>query len=269
MDPIQQPTANNIVLLYHEVTDQVERQKSVRKIDPAYSLDRTMFYHQLNALYHQQNLQVVSLQSLLEDQSNQKRVGISFDDGLVGNYEHAGTLLESFQFKTTFFVTVNEIGQNTYMNWHHLRELDSSGHSIQSHTLSHPMLAECSPEDIYIECMTSKQIIEDKIGRPVQFLSLPFGSYSQRVVDIALQVGYKALFSSAVESIQLRPNQAVFGRVPIKDTHTLEEFMQLLNPDSRLFQKTQKLNRRKNQLKQMIGLGNYRRLYRFVNKIEL
>ncbi|MBD3386322.1 polysaccharide deacetylase family protein [candidate division KSB1 bacterium] len=266
---MKKPERHRIILLYHEVTHEVERLKPVHHIDPAYSLHIDRFKEQMKALSDLQNLEVAPLESFFTDDGYNHEIAITFDDGLKGNYDHAANVLSVFKFNATFFVTVNDIGTPDYMTWKQLKELDAGGHSIQSHTLSHPMLAELTRREITVELRRSKEIIEDKIGKQVSYLSIPLDSCNQTVIDIARQVGYRALFTSKVEPVRNHPIHYHYGRIPIKDHFTLPQFMALINPSSARFHFTQSVNGIKNGIKSVIGLETYRMIYRYVKKIEI
>ncbi len=266
---MKKPERHRIILLYHEVTDEVERLKPVRHIDPAYSLHTDRFKEQMKALSDYKDLKVVSLNTLFTRGGSNHEIAITFDDGLKGNYDHAANVLSVLEFKATFFITVNDIGTPDYMTWKQLKELDACGHSIQSHTLSHPMLAESSHQEITLELRKSKEIIEDNIGNQVSYLSIPLDSWNQTVIDIARQAGYRALFTSRVEPFHNHPNRYHFGRIPIKDHFTLTQFLTLINPSSVRFHLTQNVNGIKNSIKSVIGLETYRMIYRCVKRIEI
>ena len=259
----------SMVLMYHEVTDIPEREKKVRRIDPAYSLQFNKFEEQM-CHFHDSGYSVVSPDELCESPlSLSKSVSITFDDGLIGNYTHAFPILQRYGFTATFFVVVNRVSGSRYMNWKQLTELHRHGHSIQSHTLSHPMLGECDEKKICRELDKSKKIIEDKIGNRVSYLSLPFGSSSEEVVRIAREIGYSAIFTSRIKDLQIAATPYCFGRIPVKDSYGLDVFDGLVSGRSNVYYKILVFDYIKNTLKKLIGLNNYRRIYRAVNKIKL
>jgi len=63
--------------------------------------------------------------------------------------------------------------------------------SIQSHTVSHPDLAERVRQPAAVPSWwTSRQAIQQALDRPVYALAYPAGSYSQRVIQAAKAAGY-------------------------------------------------------------------------------
>jgi peptidoglycan/xylan/chitin deacetylase (PgdA/CDA1 family) len=258
------------ILLYHEVTDFPERAKKTRKISPADSLIARRFEEQMALISERPNTKVITADDIfIRAQNNSKKIVLTFDDGLIGNYLFAFNILEKYGFKATFFVTVDSISKIRYMSWEQLSVLYKHGHSIQSHTMTHPMLGECDESQITYELEASKKIIEDKIGAPVKYLSLPFGSLNERVTKIAEDTGYEAIFTSSSHSRNPSGKLYQLGRIHVKDTYSLKKFMRLIdsNPTQFLLTRTNEVLKR--LIKQIVGLNNYRKLYRFMYRIEL
>jgi peptidoglycan/xylan/chitin deacetylase (PgdA/CDA1 family) len=261
---------NHRILLYHEVTDFPERTKKIRKMSPADSLLTKQFEEQMACLSDRPNTNVVTVDDIFaEAQDGARKVVLTFDDGFIGNYLFAFNILEKYGYKATFFVTVNNISRNRYMSWDQLGVLYKNGHLIQSHTMTHPMLGECDGSLITYELETSKKIIEDKIGAPVKYLSLPFGSSNERVITIAKELGYQGIFTSLSNNGGWKNELFQFGRIHVKDTYPLKKFVGLIDPNPTQFFLTRTDEALKGMIKEIIGLNNYRKLYRFMYRIEL
>jgi peptidoglycan/xylan/chitin deacetylase (PgdA/CDA1 family) len=128
----------------------------------------------------------------------QRSVIITFDDGHISNYTHALPILQSYNFPAVFFITLKNVGSGIGMNWQQLREMADAGMSIQSHTMTHPFLSDLPAEQIKWELQESRTILEQELGRPVDYLSLPGGRYKAIVKEIAMEVGYKAVLTSII-----------------------------------------------------------------------
>jgi peptidoglycan/xylan/chitin deacetylase (PgdA/CDA1 family) len=261
---------NHRILLYHEVTDFPERGKQVRRMSPVDSLLTKQFEGQMALLSDRANTKVVTIDELfVEAKDRTQKVVLTFDDGFIGNYLFALSTLEKYGYKATFFVTVGNISRNRYMSWDQLAILYQKGHSIQSHTMTHPMLGECDEGQITYELETSRKIIEDRVGGSVKYLSLPFGSSSERVIRVAERLGYRGVFAS-LSNIRKRENELCqFGRIHVKDTYPLKTFMGLLKPNPMQLFVTRSAEVLKGITKEIIGLNNYRKLYRLMHRIEL
>jgi len=258
------------ILLYHEVTDFPERTKQIRKMSPADSLLTKQFEEQMAFLSDRANTKVVTTDDLfVEAQDSAQKIVLTFDDGFIGNYLFALSILEKYGYKATFFVTVNNISGERYMSWDQLGVLYKKGHLIQSHTMTHPMLGECNEGQIFYELETSRKVIEDKIGGEVKYLSLPFGSSNERVITIAKRLGYQGIFTSLSNTEKRKNELSQFGRIHVKDTYPLKTFMGLIDPNPTQLFLTRATEALKGIVKEIIGLNNYRKLYRFLYRIKL
>ncbi len=86
------------------------------------------------------------------------------------------------------------------MNVHELRRLAKAGATIGAHTMSHPVLSECTPEEGCREISESKTTLERALGKPVWAFAYPFGNAAtmgSREVDWARQAGFDCAFLNA------------------------------------------------------------------------
>ena len=262
--------SNVNILLYHEVSDFPERAKKIRKIGPADSLFVRQFEEQMALISERPNTKVVTADDVFSGaENNFKKIVFTFDDGFICNYLFAFDILERYGFKATFFITVGDISKDRYMSWDQLGALCKNGHSVQSHTMTHPMLGVCDEKQITYELETSKKTIEDKIGAPVKYLSLPFGSFNKRVIRISRHIGYKAIFTSSYKVRNFDNELYQLGRINVKDTYSLEKFERLIDPNPTEVLLTMTNAALKRLIKEIIGLNNYRKLYRLIYRIEL
>ncbi len=88
------------------------------------------------------------------------------------------------------------VGQDFYMDWPNLRHLATHGFSIQSHSMSHYDLTRLNDMELRAELEESKKSIEDNIGAEATMLAAPMGRIDRRVVDTALDAGYRVIMTS-------------------------------------------------------------------------
>lgn len=84
------------------------------------------------------------------------------------------------------------------MNWEQLREMASNGMEIGSHTKSHPVLSQLTPDELVEEVTQSKALIEAETGKTVNSLSYPVGgaaAYNDEVAAVVRDSGYLAACS--------------------------------------------------------------------------
>lgn len=133
-----------------------------------------------------------------------KSVAITIDDGYRSAYQIAYPILKKYGFKATLFIYTDFIeSSSSAMTYEQLREMKVDGFEVGSHSLSHADLTkkmkgeseEAYEARIKKELVTSKKIIDRKLGQRTRYLSLPYGNYNNKVLSLCEQVGYKMALS--------------------------------------------------------------------------
>ena len=128
-----------------------------------------------------------------------KSVTFSFDDGNLQDVPFV-ELLNKYGMKCTFNLNSGLMSESrTWMYKDlkvvHLNATDVGdlyrGHEIAAHSLTHPWLEKLNDKTIYNEIYRDKCNLEDWFGEEVVGLAYPFGTYDDRVVEIAKQCGIK------------------------------------------------------------------------------
>ena len=144
--------------------------------------------------------------------SDQKYVVLTFDDGLLDNYEIAAPLLADYGYKATFFVIPGFDKITRWVNpdtcqWsdtkqdgfsipfpnmqpNHRLELQRLGMEIGSHSMSHPKLNKIAVKDLNDEIVSSKSMLEDQLGSEVKSFCYPKGRYNQTILETVRIAGY-------------------------------------------------------------------------------
>ncbi len=123
-------------------------------------------------------------------------VRFTFDDGHISQFQYGLPALEAYGAKGTFFVTAGWTGTPRMMDWPELRELTKLGHEVQAHGWQHRFMTECSPAELDQELRQPRETLEDRLGVPVDALSLPHGRWNPRVLSRCQELGYKRVFGS-------------------------------------------------------------------------
>lgn len=149
-------------------------------------------------------------------------VAITFDDGLMTDYKVAFPLLAEFGAKATFFLNTTTIGQEGYLDWGKIAEMQRYGMSFQSHGRRHVDLTVLPKSILDMELGESKKCLEDHLGCRVDFIAAPFGVLDRRVIDRALAADYRAVCST--RSLPARPGSTVLTRITLRREVPIGEF---------------------------------------------
>lgn len=196
------------VLMYHRVGE------AHNDWERKYCVSPQRFAQQMSLL-HTQGWHAVTLQQFMHwlDRRIELPEGaflLTFDDGFLGVYEHATPVLRKLNWEATVFLVSNLIGKRdvwceahnpsgaTYalMDASHLRELQTQGFRLESHTHNHADLPTLDDAALVAELAASRATLQDLLGTPVDYLAYPFGRYDERVLKAAQQAGYRAAFST-------------------------------------------------------------------------
>jgi peptidoglycan/xylan/chitin deacetylase (PgdA/CDA1 family) len=137
---------------------------------------------------------------------------LTFDDGFVDLYEFAFPVLTDEEIPAIVFVVSGYAGKKndwdvnfgksfTHLSWDKIREMNRCGITIGSHSHLHPDYSRSSLNLVEKDMKVSFEIISEKIGERVKYLSYPFGRIRKGEWKLAEQVGYeKAFISTPVET---------------------------------------------------------------------
>lgn len=114
----------------------------------------------------------------------------SWDDGYSLDLKIAD-YLSKYKLHGVFYVVLDWIGTAGYMTWSDIKELDSRGFEIGSHTVTHPPdLKRIHDEQLFYEIQNSKDMLEAALGHTVSKFCYPRGRYDERVKQMVIQAGY-------------------------------------------------------------------------------
>ncbi len=161
-----------------------------------------------------------------------KPIMITFDDGWDVGYSTVFPILKDLHLSGTFFVCPPSIGEgpgNGYMTWPQLREMISAGMDVQAHTMSHPHLRDILPDAQYREIVESKRILEAKLGRPIVAVAYPYGQFSEGVIQIVKDAGYRCALTIEPGLRQRESELFSLHRTRISYGDTLDTFRELVS----------------------------------------
>jgi peptidoglycan/xylan/chitin deacetylase (PgdA/CDA1 family) len=216
------------ILLYHRLFNE-------KPDNHKYSIHKNEFEKQIKYL-SDNGFQSILIKDLNKAHtyisSDKKPIAITFDDGNYSDYTIALPILRKFGFVATFFVTVNWIGKKNFLQWSHLKKICEVNMSVQSHSLTHPILSDLQSIKLYKEVSESKKIIENRINSIVNFFSIPGGFFSKELLSILKQVNYKGMCTSVpgLNAVNNKKKEfIIFKRLVISRSTSFENYKAIVN----------------------------------------
>ena len=124
-------------------------------------------------------------------------IEITTDSSEYNIYSNFYPALREHGLTATIFVLPLMLESEGMLTWSQIREMDRSGFTIGSHTLTHPWLPDLTDEEITYELCFSKFLIEKELGHSVTALAYPYGAFDMRVKNIAHKCGYTQAYVTA------------------------------------------------------------------------
>lgn len=117
-------------------------------------------------------------------------VSIVDDDGKIGFYTDYLPLIREYNIPVTSAMITSRIGAPNYMTEAHLKECHAAGAEIMSHTHWHNINKQprdMSEKELFDDFTKTRKIMQD-LGFNYRGLVQPFGTYTDKVLNVARQV---------------------------------------------------------------------------------
>lgn len=222
------------VLMYHSIADNSKVSDNVSKsiILPPEVFKQQMQYLKDNGYT---TLTLDELYNFLKNDKPvpEKSVVLTFDDAYEDNYTNAYPILKEFGFRATIFVITggtDKIG--AYLTSAQLKEMDTNGIDIQSHTVNHEELDKLSLEKQQETLVQSKQFLEKLLNKKVDYIAYPSGKYNNFTEQAAKNAGYTMAFTINNGWANKDTNILFLNRVFVNALKGFDQFKErLTNPN--------------------------------------
>ena len=221
------------ILNYHGIEAR-EREYPWLHPEKPYVISRTSFEKQLDFLLEHgfKTLTLCELEDWFEGSvTYEKPVIVTFDDAHISQYEHVVDLFERKNLKAVFFVPVGLIGQPGHMTWDQLKNLVVKGFEVGSHGVKHIPLSNLTHHELWKELDQSKKALEKELGIHVTSFSVPRGFYQLRIREVAMELGYKFLFTSRFDVNYAGQDPWRLNRIAVKRNLSLKDFNRFVQGD--------------------------------------
>jgi peptidoglycan/xylan/chitin deacetylase (PgdA/CDA1 family) len=218
------------ILMYHSL----DESGSILSISPK------VFAKQMAGLT-EHGFHGISLKQALEHYKLHKdwpteRVIITFDDAYANVYEYGIPTLAEHHFTSTIYAVAGYAGHtNTWsplppkmnesplMTWQQLYDASENGMEIGSHSMTHPDLTKLPPEDVELELLGSRDLIQDRIGKPVDTFAYPHGRFNNVASDLASRT-----FTASCSMVLKRASNQPLHLLPRVDMFYIQSCEQLM-----------------------------------------
>ena len=127
------------------------------------------------------------------DFNTPKSLYLTFDEGYENGYTaQILDVLKETGTPAAFFVTAPYLEKETEL----VKRMIDEGHIVGNHTKNHPNLAKISPQKAAEELLELDKLFSDKYGGKMNYMRPPEGEYSERLLALANDLGYKTIFWS-------------------------------------------------------------------------
>ncbi len=218
------------VLMYHSISDEAEK-----VAHPYFGINTSpaVFAEQMKYLsdrgYVVTGLDVALGRIHSQQDSAEKLVVLTFDDGYLDFYTKALDILRRFGFTATVYLPSSFIhdGVSARFNgkdcltWDKVREMSDAGYRFGSHSATHRILRELRGDEIREEIGHSKSVIEGKIGKPVDSFSYPYAfpeedrEYKACLRGVLEEAGYLNGVSTNIGRISGNDDRYFLKRIPV------------------------------------------------------
>lgn len=196
LPPTGSSSPNGIpILMYHYIglnpNPKTDHSRDILSTSP------TIFTQQMQylAANHYTPITLNTLYAVLNHQAPKptKPIVLTFDDGYNDFFFNAYPILRSFGFHAVEFIPTGLMGKPAYMTWDQVKDINSSGLiDFEAHTVDHASLPSLPYDKMLWEIKTSKQVLQDQLGHPINFLAYPYGTSNAAVWKATQDSGFVA-----------------------------------------------------------------------------
>ncbi|HWP98142.1 MAG TPA: polysaccharide deacetylase family protein [Syntrophomonadaceae bacterium] len=205
------------ILMYHELGD-----------GPNNLYVRESEFREQMKYLKDNNYRVVTLSEamrMLQDQeSMDKVVALTFDDGYVSFLTIGWPILQQYDFHATLFVITYHTFLATHLNWDQINMMEADWNEIGSHTNNHPALSKISSFQLKEEVAGSKQLLESMLQVPCETFCYPGGDYNEAVVQAVRDAGYKFAVTTKPGRATLKEDVSLISRVRIPRGMSIQSY---------------------------------------------
>ncbi len=211
-----------LYLMYHDVYEKSYKESGfLRESTNQYKINAIEFERHVKAVtdYCKANKEI--------------EVQFTFDDGGQSFDTIIAPILERYGVKGLFFISTKYVGTETFLTFDQLSDLKERGHTIGSHSHSHPNLAELNRQQIYEEWNKSISILKPFLSEEI-CASVPEGYSNGDVIEAASENSISCLFTSEPTlSLKEKNGMKIIGRYVVYEGMTADDVISIISDKKR------------------------------------
>lgn len=156
---------------------------------------------------------------------------VTIDDGCPSLAAQAAPILQRHGVPAVAFVPVGEVRdepgprspENEHpeerVTWRELRTVVDAGVTIGAHGWTHRSLGRAPIADVRRDAIQAREVLEQKLGRPVTSFAYPFGTladFNDATAEVLREAGYRHVFTSQHGAIRRTTDPFMLPRVKIE-----------------------------------------------------
>ncbi len=211
------------ILMYHHVAD----------FDPPfrYAVSLQAFEAQMQSLQNwgYTAIPIARLIEALTVGANlpERPVVITFDDGYMDVYENAFPIMEAYGYQGVAYIIAGQVEIGGFMHADQLKEMQSAGWEIGSHTYHHLDLSQ-PDTNLQIEIMDARNDLEALIDGPVDTFSFPYGLTTPYATMLVEQAGFQSAVGLGGFSHHVMATRLYLSRIEVQGDFDLNAFAETL-----------------------------------------
>jgi peptidoglycan/xylan/chitin deacetylase (PgdA/CDA1 family) len=190
----------------------------------------------------------------------ERTVTLTFDDGNASDHAEALPALARRGYQGAFFVSPALVGREGYVDWAQLRELADAGMTVGAHGLDHTLLSRLDDEGVRRQFRECRRLMQDRLGRSPDCMSLPGGAGGPRVVAIAREEGFRVIADSVPRRADPQRRAGTLPRFAVRRALDLDGFRSLVEHQPLTLLRSTVRHRALLGLRATVGEGLYQRV---------
>ena len=133
------------------------------------------------------------LGAIFIDEKSEDTIYLTFDEGYENGY--TSLILDALKEKNaaaTFFVTYDYCLSEPEL----IKRMIDEGHEVANHSYSHPSFPDITDVQVHEEIMKLHDYVKENFDYEMRLIRFPRGEFSEHVLGITHELGYKSIFWS-------------------------------------------------------------------------